>query len=96
MHTVIETPTFLSDCRRAGLSEDARLDIVGAIADDPLAGDVITGTGGARKRRFAGHGKGKSGGYGISTSHRATAAHRGRHDELVAATAAKGGASDER
>lgn len=52
MHTVIETPTFLSDYRRAGLSEHARLDIVGAIADDPLAGDVITGTGGARKRRM--------------------------------------------
>jgi hypothetical protein len=24
LHTVIETPTFLSDCRRAGLSEDDR------------------------------------------------------------------------
>jgi mRNA-degrading endonuclease RelE of RelBE toxin-antitoxin system len=65
MHTVIETPTFLSDCRRAGLSENARLDIVDAIADDPLAGDVITGTGGARKRRFPGRGKGKSGGYRV-------------------------------
>jgi hypothetical protein len=65
MHTVIETPTFLSDCRRAGLSEDGRLAIVDAIADDPLAGDVITGTGGARKRRFPGRGKGKSGGYRV-------------------------------
>ena len=50
MHTVIETPTFLSDCRRAGLSEDARLEIVVAIADDPLAGDVIKETGGANDR----------------------------------------------
>jgi hypothetical protein len=28
-----------------------------------LAGDLIPGTGGARKRRFVGRGKGKSGGY---------------------------------
>jgi hypothetical protein len=30
MHTVIETPTFLGDCRWAGLSEDDRLAIVAA------------------------------------------------------------------
>jgi hypothetical protein len=63
MHTVIETPTFLSDCRRAGLAEDERLTIVLAVAENPLAGDIIKGTGGARKRRFPGRGKGKSGGY---------------------------------
>jgi hypothetical protein len=32
-----------------------------------LLGDVIPGTGGARKYRFAGRGKGKSGGYRIVT-----------------------------
>jgi hypothetical protein len=36
---------------------------VDAIADDPTAGDLMPGTGGARKRRFRGRGKGKSGGY---------------------------------
>jgi hypothetical protein len=61
MHTVIETATFLNDCR--GLSEDERLEIVAAIAADPHHGDVMPGTGGARKRRFPGRGKGKSGGY---------------------------------
>jgi hypothetical protein len=63
MQTVIETPTFIADCRDAGLSEDDIAGIVQAIALDPLAGELIPKTGGARKRRFAGRGKGKSGGY---------------------------------
>jgi hypothetical protein len=63
MHTVIETPTFLTGCRHAGLSEDDLAEIVRAISSDPLAGDLIPGAGGARTRRFAGRGKGKSGGY---------------------------------
>jgi hypothetical protein len=61
MHSVIETAAFLNDCR--GLSEDERLEIVAAIAADPHQGDMMPGTGGARKRRFPGRGKGKSGGY---------------------------------
>jgi hypothetical protein len=65
MHTVIETPTFLGDCARAGLSEQDRHDIVDAIAEDPTAGDLMPGTSGARKRRFRGRGKGKSGGYRV-------------------------------
>lgn len=63
MHTVIQTGVFLADCRRAGLSEEDIAAIVTAIAADPQAGEVIPGTGGARKRRFGGHSKGKSGGY---------------------------------
>jgi hypothetical protein len=63
MHTVIETPTFLADCRQAGVAEYEVAEMVRAIAADPLAGDLIPGTGGARKRRFGGRGKGKSGGY---------------------------------
>jgi hypothetical protein len=62
-HAVIETPTFLGDCAAAGLSEEGRHDIVDVIADDPTAGDLMPGTGGARKRRFRGRGRGKSGGY---------------------------------
>ena len=42
-HAVIETPTFLGDCARAGLSENGRHDIVDAIADDPTAGDLMPG-----------------------------------------------------
>ena len=64
MHSVVETPTFLSHCRRAGiLDQDDHFDIVDAIAEDPEAGDMMRGTGGAMKRRFPGRGKGKSGGY---------------------------------
>lgn len=37
--------------------------IVDALAANPLAGDLISGTGGARKLRFARQGGGKSGGY---------------------------------
>ena len=37
------------------------------VAADPQAGDVISGTGGARKVRVAGKGKGKSGGYRVIT-----------------------------
>jgi hypothetical protein len=65
-HTVAEMPTFLSDCRRAGiLDRDEHFAIVDAVAEDPRAGDIIPGTGGARKRRIAGRGKGKSGGYRV-------------------------------
>jgi hypothetical protein len=63
MHTVIRTPTFLSDAKDAGLSDDEQDSIVAAIAKNPLAGDLMKGTGGCRKLRFAGKGKGKSGGY---------------------------------
>jgi hypothetical protein len=63
MQAVIQSETFLADCRDAGLSEDEIFRMVWAISNDPLSGDLIPGTGGARKRRFPGRGKGKSGGY---------------------------------
>jgi hypothetical protein len=65
MHAVIETSVFLRDAARAGLSETERDEIITMIARDPTVGDVIPGTGGARKLRVAGRGKGKSGGYRI-------------------------------
>jgi hypothetical protein len=63
MHAVIQSAAFLGDCHDAGLSEDEVSEIVATIAKNPLLGDVIKDTGGARKCRFAGRGKGKSGGY---------------------------------
>jgi hypothetical protein len=63
MQTVIETSEFLADCRAAGLTNDELSEIVRAISLEPRIGDIIPGTGGARKRRFPGHGKGKSGGF---------------------------------
>jgi hypothetical protein len=67
MQTVVETPGFLADARSARLSEEERVAIVTSIAAHPEAGKVIEGTGGARKVRFAGRGKGKSGGYRVIT-----------------------------
>jgi len=63
MHTVALTPTFLNQAKREGLSDKEIADIVNVLADNPEAGDLMAGTGGARKLRHAGRGKGKSGGY---------------------------------
>ena len=63
MHAVIRTATFLTDASAAGLSEDDQQVIVAAISEDPHLGDVMPGTGGCRKIRFPGKGKGKRGGY---------------------------------
>lgn len=67
MQTVVETPAFTGDARSLGLSDGERLTIVAWIAANPAGGDVIEGTGGARKVRFAGRGKGKSGAYRVIT-----------------------------
>jgi hypothetical protein len=63
MKTVIETPSFLSTARDAGIADDMREFIVATISDDPMMGDLMAGTGGCRKCRFPGRGKGKRGGY---------------------------------
>jgi len=65
VHAVLETPTFLRDVARSGMSEDEHDRIVHLLAANPMRGDVIPGTGGARKVRLAGRGKGKSGGYRV-------------------------------
>lgn len=67
MQTVIETPTFIKRAREAGISLAEVETIVAFIAANPAAGDVIAGTGGCRKVRIAGRGKGKSGGYRLIT-----------------------------
>jgi mRNA-degrading endonuclease RelE of RelBE toxin-antitoxin system len=67
VHAVLETPTFLRDVAESVVSEDQRQLIVRRVAENPRQGDVIPGTGGARKVRFAGRGKGKSGGYRVVT-----------------------------
>ena len=67
MQVVVETPDYLNDAKALGLTEPERDFIVSWIASNPEAGDIIVGTGGARKIRFAGKGKGKSGGYRVIT-----------------------------
>lgn len=67
MQAVVETPDYMADAKAAGLSDAERAEIVELLANDPTAGDLIVGTGGARKLRVAGRGKGKSGGYRVVT-----------------------------
>ena len=61
--TVIETQSFLASARDAGLTDDFRAFMVETISADPMMGELMAGTGSCRKSRFAGRGKGKSGGY---------------------------------
>ena len=65
MHAVIETEAYLRAAKDAGMSKDEMTAAVDLVADNPEAGDVMQGTGGVRKVRLAGRGKGKSGGYRI-------------------------------
>ena len=67
MHTVIETPAFRASARDEGISADERAAMISYVSRNPADGEIIPGTGGARKLRFAGRGKGKSGGYRIIT-----------------------------
>jgi hypothetical protein len=61
MQTVVETPTYLK-AAEAFYSEADRDEIVRTIAAYPEAGDLMPGTGGYRKLRFARPGTGKRGG----------------------------------
>ena len=63
VHTVIWTPTFLRQARRLRLTQEEMDAIVNALSDEPLSGDIMAGTGGARKLRHQGRGGCKSGGY---------------------------------
>jgi hypothetical protein len=67
MQVVIETPGYLADAKDIGLTDNERRFIVDFVAGNPDTGVEIKGTGGARKLRFAGRGKGKSGGYRVIT-----------------------------
>jgi len=66
LHTVVETPEFQREVRGrlAGFERDALIDYLAA---NPDAGEVMQGTGGARKFRWATGGKGKSGGVRVIT-----------------------------
>jgi hypothetical protein len=65
VQTVVETSFFIRDAKAVGISDDERFQIIQFIAENPDAGTPIPGTGGARKIRFSGKGKGKSGGYRV-------------------------------
>jgi hypothetical protein len=59
--SVVETPEFLTAMRRI-MDEEERGLLVDYLARNPLAGDIVQGTGGVRKLRWALEGRGKSGG----------------------------------
>ena len=61
MLTVVETPTFTEDADRIW-TEEERGAFSGWLAANPDAGEVIPGSGGCRKVRWAASGRGKRGG----------------------------------
>ncbi|MCO5089884.1 type II toxin-antitoxin system RelE/ParE family toxin [Bosea sp. (in: a-proteobacteria)] len=63
MHSVLLTSVFERQAKAAGLDDDEIQEIAATIASDPRGGELMVGTGGARKMRHAGRGEGKSGGY---------------------------------
>ena len=67
MHAIIETHAYLRAAELAGMTDEEREAAKTTIARNPLVGDEIQGTGGCRKVRIAGRGKGKSGGYRVIT-----------------------------
>lgn len=67
MHCVLETEDYAQTVKRLGLSDAEAHHIVQKISENPLIGDLIPGTGGARKWRIpcGTNNKGKSGGYRV-------------------------------
>ncbi|PWU17929.1 MAG: hypothetical protein C5B49_08030 [Bdellovibrio sp.] len=66
----IELPPFRRYLDDLQEGDDLLKEIQEALLEDPELGDVIPGTGGLRKMRHKGKGKGKSGGYRITYLHR--------------------------
>ncbi len=58
--TVVETAEFTSRAKRRMSAKEVEA-VIDLVAAEPLSGDLIQGTGGLRKLRFAVEGKGKSG-----------------------------------
>jgi hypothetical protein len=65
VQTVVETKEYLAAAKRAQLDGQTMYDIVTAVAATPDVGDLIEGSGGYRKFRFARPGTGKSGGFRV-------------------------------
>ncbi|MBP8308246.1 MAG: type II toxin-antitoxin system RelE/ParE family toxin [Burkholderiaceae bacterium] len=61
MQSVAETPIFTRQTEKL-FTDDEKRELIDFLAENPLAGDEIPGTGGVRKVRFAASGRGKRGG----------------------------------
>lgn len=67
MHCVCHLTSFVREADAAGMTQSEVDALEDFLARNPTAGDEIVGTGGCRKLRWAGKGKGKSGGFRIIT-----------------------------
>jgi hypothetical protein len=65
MQSVVETDSYLRAAKDTGMAEEEMIAALDFVAANPESGDIMQGTGGVRKTRLAGRGKGKSGGYRI-------------------------------
>src|SRR5690606_41622816 len=61
MQTIVELPEFLRKSQDL-LANEEKLSFINYLAAHPQAGDLMQGTGGIRKLRWAAQGRGKSGG----------------------------------
>jgi mRNA-degrading endonuclease RelE of RelBE toxin-antitoxin system len=59
--TAVETPGFLRDAA-AAFEDGEKTRVILFLAENPEAGDIMPGTGGGRKLRWRGSGRGKRGG----------------------------------
>jgi hypothetical protein len=66
LHAVVKTFEYLARAKRL-FEESERAAIVDFLARNPTAGNLVPGTGGARKLRWALPGRGKSGGARVVT-----------------------------
>ncbi len=67
LNEVAFTAGFLGDVKDEGATDEDLARLVQELAANPLAGDLIVGSGGCRKVRLAGRGRGKSGGFRVVT-----------------------------
>jgi hypothetical protein len=72
MQAVVETYAFDRAAKLSGMTDDERTRLKLFLSAKPDAGDLIEGTGGARKLRFAKQGQGKRGGYRVITYYAAS------------------------
>ena len=61
MQTIVELPEFRKKSEKL-LTDSERESVVNYLAAHPASGNIMQGTGGIRKLRWATQGKGKSGG----------------------------------
>lgn len=83
LQTIAYTAAFLAQAKADGMSEGEMEAMEQMLAANPEAGEMIVGSGGCRKVRVSGKGRGKSGGYRVVTFF----AHQGLPLYLVAVLA---------